>query len=71
MNYTRCVYPKIDGKITEIFGTRKNFAKALKTSENSVANKLMGKTPWKMDEAKRTCELLNIPHVEFWDYFFN
>ena len=70
MNFTKCKYPKIDGKITEIYGTRRNFAKDLGVTENSVTNKLLGKTPWKMEEAKRTCDLLRIPHGEVYDYFF-
>lgn len=64
-----CRYPKVDGKITELFGTRTRYAHALGISINSLSNKLNGKTPWKEREITTSCELLNIPKEEIGIYF--
>lgn len=69
MNKTKCKYPKLDGKITEMYGTRKNFAKALGVSENSIGNKMQGKTPWKQREIERSCALLEISIADVGIYF--
>lgn len=65
-----CKYPKLDGKITEMFGTRGGFASALGISANSVGNKMNGKTPWKQREIEKACVLLNIEKSEVPVYFF-
>ena len=65
----QCKYPKLDGKITEIFGTRRKFAKALGISENSVSAKMSGTSPWKLSEVERARGLLNISECETHNYF--
>jgi hypothetical protein len=65
-----CAYPKLDGKITELFGTRSCFASALGISENSVSSKMQGKSKWKEREIVKACELLKLPKSEIPIYFF-
>lgn len=65
-----CAYPKLDGKITELFGTRSCFASALGISENSVSSKMQGKSKWKEGEILKSCELLNIKKTDIPKYFF-
>ncbi len=71
MNNRVCKYPKLDGKITEVFGTRVNFASSLGISENSMSAKMQGKSKWKEREIVRSCELLGIPKEDIAIYFFN
>ena len=70
MSKPNCSFPKLDGKITEKFGSRKNFAAALKISKNSICSKMKGVSKWKEREIIRACELLAIPKEEIPNYFF-
>ena len=67
---TKCKYPKLDGKITEVFGTRKAFAEALRINNNTVTRKMNGLAAWNVDEIKTSCQILNIPEGEIAVYFF-
>jgi hypothetical protein len=58
------------GKITEVFGTQTNFAKAIGLSERSVSLKLNGKVPWTQPEITKACKLLGIPDKKINLYFF-
>ena len=71
MKIRNCAFPKLDGKITEVFGTRANFAAALKISRNSICSKMQGNSKWKEREIIKACELLSIPREEITKYFFN
>ena len=70
MKKRNCEFAKLDGKITEKFGTREAFACALGISKNSVCNKMQGKYNWKTQEIKKACELLDIPRTDIEKYFF-
>lgn len=63
-------YSKLDGRITEIFGTRYAFAKQMEFSERTLSLKMNGKIEWKQTEMHKACELLNIPVEEIPVYFF-
>ena len=63
-------YSALDGKITEVFSTRGNFAKAMELSERSVSLKMNGKVPWSQPEISRACKLLGIPDEKIVAYFF-
>ncbi len=63
-------YSKLDGKITEKFGTRGAFAKEMEISERTLSLKMNAKVQWKHDEIHRACELLGIPVEEIPQYFF-
>lgn len=63
-------YSKLDGKITELFGTRKNFAKAIGWSQATVSNKFSGKTDFNQKEIELTIKLLDINEKDISLYFF-
>ena len=63
-------YSKLRGKITEIFGTTLNFAKAMGKDPSTISAKLNNKTPWTHEEIELACKLLNIPIEEVHLYFF-
>lgn len=64
-------YSKLDGLVTEKFGTRKNFAKSLHISEKSLSNKFNGKKAWKQAEIAKACDILSIPIQKISIYFFS
>lgn len=57
-------YKELHGKIVAKYGTLKNFANAIKISQNSVTNKLCGKTPWKEKEIVACSILFNFTKEE-------
>lgn len=63
-------YNKLKGKITEKFGTQKEFAKAMKITENSISRKLQNQSEWTQAEMDKGMMLLDIPFAEIGDYFF-
>ena len=63
-------YSKLDGRITEKFGTRGAFAKALGVSERTMSLKMSGKVSWKQSEISATCVLLEIKTCDIPLYFF-
>lgn len=63
-------YSALDGKITELFSTRGNFAKAMGLSERSVSLKMNGKVPWTQPEISKACKLLKIQDRKINIYFF-
>lgn len=63
-------YSKLDGRITEIFGTRKAFAESIGRSEKSVSLKMNNKVPWDQDEMILSCRALKIPVDSLGEYFF-
>ena len=63
-------YSMLSGKITEVFGTQGNFAKAIGLSERSVSLKMNGKVSWSQSEITNACRLLRIPEKKISCYFF-
>jgi hypothetical protein len=63
-------YAKLRGKIVEVYGTNKEFSKAVDIERSSLSAKLNNKAPWKREEIERACILLNIPIEEVHLYFF-
>lgn len=64
-------YDKLNGRITEICKTRKEFAKRLSISMNSLTSKLDNRTPFKQEEIIKSMEILDILPEELTQYFFN
>lgn len=64
-------YSKLDGRITEIFGTRKSFATSIGRTEKTVSLKMNNRVPWDQDEMILSCKALNIPIERMGEYFFN
>lgn len=65
----KCKYPKLDGLITEKFGTRKAFAEAVNMSENTLSNKMSGKRKWNQKDQEKACDALQINPAEAGIYF--
>lgn len=63
-------YSKLKGKITELYSTQGNFAKALNMSERSLSLKLNSEIDWKQTEIVNAINLLGIPKKEIDQYFF-
>ena len=63
-------YKKLRGKIREVFGTEKQFAKALGISSTSLSLKFNGESSFKQSQISRCCELLGIPVKEIGQYCF-
>lgn len=63
-------YSKLDGRITEVFGSRKAYAESIGRSEKTISLKMNNKVPWDQDEMVLSCEALKIPIDRLCDYFF-
>lgn len=63
-------YAKLNGAITEYFGSQIRFAQEMALSERSVSLKVNGKIGWKQKEIAKACELLRISTSEIGTYFF-
>lgn len=64
-------YSKLDGRITEKFGSRRAFGEAMQISEHTISVKMNGKIGWTQREMDRACDLLEIPHADIPSYFFS
>lgn len=64
-------YRKLQGKIVEICGSQRNFAKQIGLSERSISLKLNDVIPFKQTEIEKAIEVLNIDLQEIPSYFFD
>jgi len=62
-------YSLLDGRIVQIFGTQRNFAKSMGLSERSLSLKRSGIRPWTQPQIDKACKLLNIADDEIHSYF--
>lgn len=67
MNYD---YSKLKGRIIEKYGTRGEFAKAIKCSRQSVSNLTTGNSRFNLKTIETWREALDIPDEEIGLYFF-
>lgn len=63
-------YSKLAGRIIEVFGTRYNFAKAMRWSERTLSLKMNGKREWKQQDISKAVKLLKLLPEDIPDYFF-
>lgn len=63
-------YNKLIGRIVEILGTRRNFAKQMEWSERTTYLKLTGKKGWKQNEIAKAVEILKLSFEDIPVYFF-
>lgn len=63
-------YAKLRGRIREMFGTNKEFAKAMDLDTSSISMKLNGRVAWKREDIEKACEVLEIPIEDVYQYFF-
>ena len=61
---------KLRGKIREVCGTEKEFAKVLKISATALSLKLNNKGDWSRSEMEEIMRILSIKIKEIIDYFF-
>lgn len=63
-------YSKLIGKIKENFNNRKDFAKLIPLSLNSLSKKLHNKVPFTSSEIYNMAQVLNIDPIEISIYFY-
>lgn len=63
-------FSKLKGRIIEVFGTRKDFGKAMKWSNVTITSRVNGASQWRQDEIDKAVELLHIDAAEIGEYFF-
>lgn len=62
---------KIKGRIKELGLVQSDIAKKLGLAEPTVSQKINGKRPMNLDEARELAEMLGIDNSEFGSYFFS
>jgi DNA transposition AAA+ family ATPase len=63
-------YPKLRGRIREMFGTQEAFATAMGMDPSTLSCKLTGRTEWTWAEIERACTQLTVPLEDAHLYFF-
>ena len=63
-------YRRLRGKITEVFGTQKAFARELGISRTSLSMRLNNTADFSQTEIKKSLALLNIDGQDICQYFF-
>lgn len=63
-------YRKLKGRIVEIYGSQRQFAKALGLSGEAMSKKMQSKVPFKQAEMVTISELLDFPVSDIDKYFF-
>ena len=65
-------FSKLDGRITEKYGTRKRFCGAINMKESSLSARMNNKIPFRSDEIILISSptVLDIPHAHIAEHFF-
>ena len=63
-------YSKLRGKIVEVFGSQRMFAKAMEWSERTLSLKMNNVIAWKQTDIAKAISLLGIPDDAIQEYFF-
>lgn len=63
-------YSKLNGRIVEIFGTSREFAKAMGYSERTINLKLNNKVPFKQTDIEKAKDVLKLKDKDIQPYFF-
>lgn len=63
-------YSKLRGRIVELYGSQKQFAKAIGLSEQSVVAKLNCRSDFSQSDIIKWCNILKIDTNEVASYFF-
>lgn len=61
---------KLKGRIVEMCGSQKSMAEKLGVTEQTVINKLSGRSQFSLDDVVEWCTILEISKDEVSDYFF-
>lgn len=63
-------YSKLNGRIVEICGSSKEFAKRMGLSERTISLKLNNNVPFKQTDIEKAKEVLNLCDNDIQSYFF-
>lgn len=68
-------YTVLSGRITDVFGSRRRFAEAMRNngirmSDHTMSLKMNNKVYWKQPEINVACDLLGISEDSIATYFF-
>lgn len=63
-------YSKLNGRIVEICGTSKTFAKLMGVSERTLSLKLNNQVPFKQTDIEKAIKILNLKDKDIQPYFF-
>jgi hypothetical protein len=63
-------FRKLRGRIKEIYGSEKAFAKDMGMAQSSLSARLNNIIHWDGAETKKACDLLTIPDDEVVAYFY-
>lgn len=61
---------KLKGRIVEMCGSQRKLAEKLGCTEQTVVNKLAGRTQFSLEDVVAWCDALDISKDEIGDYFF-
>lgn len=61
---------KLKGRIVEVCGSQRAFADKIGVSEQTITNKITGKSQFDLDDVLTWCKALGITRDEIADYFF-
>ena len=64
------MYPRLRGKIVEVYRTQTVFAHEMGMNPSTLNGKLNGKSQWMASEIAKACRLLGVPLSEAHTYFF-
>ncbi len=63
-------YSKLNGRIIEMCGSFRNFAKQMGLSERTISLKLNNKVAFKQDDIEKAREVLKLKDKDIQAYFF-
>ena len=63
-------YAKLEGKIKEVFGSQREYAKQMNLSERTVCLKLANKIAFTQKDIMKTVSILNLTANDIPEYFF-
>ncbi len=66
---TNCAFPKVKGKIVEVYGSQRQFAKALGITETTLSQKMTGQIGLSMDDIRVWSSKLGIDANDIGSFF--
>lgn len=63
-------YQKLKGRIVEICGSQRAFADKIGVTEQTITNKITGKSQFDLNDVITWCKALEIAREDIADYFF-
>lgn len=61
---------KLKGRIVEKCGSQRAFAEKIGVTEQTITNKITGKSQFDLNDVVTWCNALEIPKADVCDYFF-